>query len=323
MTSEFAAIARILTTLPRPPDSSQVWIGDDAAVLPAPSSGHVLWAADTVVAGVHADLALTGMADFGWKAMAASLSDLAAMGAEPAHSLVTVAGPAGTDLDLLYQGLAAASQEYGCPIVGGDLTGAGVLVVTVAVSGTCDGEPVLRSGASPGDLIWVSGPLGAAAAGLRYLRARAACGQAPARIPKSEGLPELDRPAEVDVDLLVRAHSRPSAAIASGRAARLGGATAMIDVSDGLAADLSHVAVASGVGIRLEYVPVAPGATLDEAMGGGDDYVLAFCSPESAPIEEAFHGLELPIRIGTCTSDPTERTIAGDRFATTGWEHLL
>jgi thiamine-monophosphate kinase len=311
VTSEFAAIARILTTLPRPPDSTQVWIGDDAAVLPAPSSGQVLWAADTVVAGVHADLALTGLADFGWKAMAASLSDLAAMGAEPAHSLVTVAGPAGTDLDSLYRGLAAASREYGCPIVGGDLTSAGVLVVTVAVSGTCDGEPVLRSGASPGDLIWVSGALGAAAAGLRHLRARATCAEAPEATP------------EVDFDLLVRAHSRPAAAIGSGRAARLGGATAMIDISDGLAADLSHVAVASGVGIRLEYVPVALGATFEEAMGGGDDYALAFCAPESAPIEEAFHGLELPIRIGTCTSDPAERTIAGGRFVTTGWEHRL
>jgi len=247
--------------------------------------------------------------DLGWKAMAASLSDLAAMGAEPAHALVTVAGPPGTDLDLLYQGLADASREYACPIVGGDLTGAPVLVVTVAVSGTCDGAPVLRSGASPGDLIWASRPLGAAAAGLRCLRALAAGAAVP------EGL------TEVDFELLVRAHSRPCAAIRAGRAARLGGASAMIDVSDGLTADLAHVADASGVGIRLDSVPVARGATVDEAMGGGDDYGLTFCAPHAASIEEAFDGLERPIRIGTCTSDPAERTIAGTRFVATGWEH--
>jgi thiamine-monophosphate kinase len=311
VTSEFAAIARILTRLPQPPDSTQVWIGDDAAVLPGPGYGPTLWAADTVVAGVHADLSLTGLDDLGWKAMTASLSDLAAMGAEPAHALVTVAGPPGTDLDLLYQGLAAASREYGCPIVGGDLTGAAVLVVTVAVSGTCDGDPVVRSGARPGDLVWVSAPLGAAAAGLRRLRARAAGDSTP------DGL------SDSDAEFLFRAHARPSAAIPEGRAARLGGASAMIDISDGLAADLSHVAEASGVGLRLESVPVARGATTDEAMGGGDDYALTFCAPEAATIEDAFDGLVRPIRIGTCTSDPAERTIAGREFAPTGWEHWV
>ncbi len=311
MTSEFAAIARILTRLPHPPDSTQVWIGDDAAVLPGPGRGHTLWAADTVVEGVHADLALTGLDDLGWKAMSASVSDLAAMGAEPAHALVTVAGPAGTDLDLLYDGLAAASRQYSCPIVGGDLTGAAVLVVTVAVSGTCDGDPVLRSGARPGDQIWVSAPLGAAAAGLRHLQARAAGRLTP------------DALSDLEVELLVRAHARPSAAIPAGRAARLGGASAMIDVSDGLTADLSHVAEASGVGLRLDSVPVARGATPDEAMGGGDDYVLTFCAPETAPIGAAFDGLEQPIRIGACTSEPTERTIGGRPFVPAGWEHSL
>ncbi len=284
MTSEFAAIARIRSRLPGPPDSSQIWIGDDAAVLPGPSGGHTLLAADTAVAGVHADLTLTGLDDLGWKAMTAALSDLAAMGGEPGYSIVTVAAPPGTDLDLLYEGLAAAASAYGCPIVGGDLTGAKVLVVTVTVTGGCDGDPVLRSGARSGDSIWVSGPLGAAAAGLRWLRSQAA-GEAVAA-PYEDGVRRG----------LIDAHARPKPEFAAGRAARLGGARAMIDVSDGLAADIGHIAEASGVGIELDSVPVATGAAIDEAMNGGDDYVLLFCAPDPNRIDAAFHGLRPPLR---------------------------
>ncbi|HET6873498.1 MAG TPA: AIR synthase related protein, partial [Acidimicrobiales bacterium] len=134
---------------------------------------HLLLAADTVVAGVHADLALTGLDDLGWKAVAASVSDIAAMGGDPGYALVTVAGPAGTDIQLLYEGIAAAAASFGCPVVGGDLTNARDLVVTVAVTGWCSGRPVERSGARPGDDIWVTGPLGASAAGLRLLAAGA------------------------------------------------------------------------------------------------------------------------------------------------------
>ncbi len=309
MTSEFAAIARIRSRLPGPPDSAQTWIGDDAAVLPGPSGGHTLLAADTAVAGVHADLTLTGLDDLGWKAMTAALSDLAAMGGEPGYSLVTVAAPPGTDLDLLYEGLADAASAYGCPIVGGDLTGAKVLVVTVTVTGGCDGDPVLRSGARSGDSIWVSRPLGAAAAGLRWLRAQAA-GEA------VQGASE-DRVRRELID----AHARPKPDFAAGRAARLGGARAMIDVSDGLAADVGHIAEASRVGIELDSVPVAAGAGLDEAMNGGDDYVLLFCAPDPKLIDAAFDGLPSPLRIGRCTADRAQMTLAGRPFAPVGWEH--
>jgi thiamine-monophosphate kinase len=309
MTSEFEAIGRIRSRLPGPPDSSQTWIGDDSAVLPGAPGGRTLLAADTVVAGVHADLTLTGLDDLGWKAMSAALSDLAAMGGEPGHSVVTVAAPAGTDLDLLYEGLAAAASTYGCPIVGGDLTGAEVLVVTVTVTGGCDGDPVLRSGARTGDSIWVSRPLGAAAAGLRWLRARAA-GEATQGPSEERAWREL-----------VDAHARPKPEFAAGRAARLGGARAMIDVSDGLAADVAHIAEASSVGIELEWVPVAAGASFDEAMNGGDDYVLLFCAPDPKLIDAAFDGLAPPLRIGRCTADRAQMTLAGRSFAPVGWEH--
>jgi thiamine-monophosphate kinase len=95
----------------------------------------------------------------------------------------------------------------------------------------------------------------------------------------------------------------------------------MIDVSDGLGADLDHVAAASGVGIRLDDVPVAAGATLTEAMEGGEDFALAFCLPPAVRVDQAFAGTEPPVRIGTCTEDPTERTLRGRPFSPRGWEH--
>ncbi|HEY3810009.1 MAG TPA: thiamine-phosphate kinase [Acidimicrobiales bacterium] len=304
MTGEFAAIAAIRSGLPEPADPRQLWIGDDAAILPAPPGEWLLFAADTVVAGVHADLTLTSLADLGWKALMAAVSDLAAMGADPGYAVVTVAGPASTDLEQLYDGLGPAAAACGCPIVGGDLANAPELVVTVAVTGSCPGEPVRRSGAQPGDGVWVTGPLGAAAAGLRRYRARAA------------GEPGADRDPE-----LRRAHARPTANLAGGRAARLVGARAMIDISDGLTADLGHLAAASGIGMQLDRVPVADGATLEEALGGGEDFALAFCTPEEAAVGDAFAGLPAPARIGTCTTDAGRLVLNGRPLEPTGWEH--
>ena len=295
MTGEFEAIDRIARLLSSPPPG-QTWIGDDAAVLPAPA-GHLLFAADALVEGVHADLSLTTLADFGWKAIAVNVSDIAAMGGDPGHAVVTVAGPPGTDLDALYRGLAAASSAFACPIVGGDLTNAPLIVITVAVTGAVDGEPVLRSGARNGDGIWVTGPLGASAHSLSRLRAG-------------------DRDG-------VDAYRRPVARVAEGRAARLAGATAMIDVSDGLVADLGHILDASHVGCALDRVPVAPGASEADALGGGEDYELVFTAPERVDVAGAFAqaGLRPPVRIGVCTGDPTVRTLRGAPMPAGGWTH--
>jgi thiamine-monophosphate kinase len=292
VTGEFAAIENLRRRLGQPTVPGETWIGDDAAVVRSSTGDWLLLAADTVVAGVHADLALTGIDDLGWKAMAASLSDIAAMGGVAGHALVTVAGPAETDLMLLYEGLAAASKEYRCPVVGGDLTNSACLVVTVAVTGSCEGPPVLRGGARPGDSIWVTGPLGAAAAGLRVLRTD---------LPIAPGLRAA----------LVMAHARPHPLLEEGLAARTAGATAMIDVSDGLLADLGHICESSGVGFRLEDVPVAEGATRLEALRGGEDFAL----------ERAFPEPLIPVRIGVCTEDPRERVLAGEKVDTLGWEH--
>ena len=306
MRGEFAALIRLTSQLADTapdlrPGPGETWIGDDAAVV-TPGPGRLLLAADTVVEGVHADLTLTGLDDLGWKAMAVNMSDIAAMGGVPAQALVAVSGPAQTDLELLYRGIAAAAACFGCPVVGGDLTNAPLLVVTVAVTGRVEGAPVLRSGARPGDGIWVSGPLGASAAGLRSYR--------------------RGGPATGTVDQALRAaHARPSPALRAGLAAREAGAHAMIDVSDGLSADLGHLADASGVGFRLERVPVAEGATEADALGGGEDYALVFTAPDATAVRAAFAGLAAPELIGVCTEDPGERRLRGRPLPVTGWEH--
>ena len=300
---EFAAIARLAAALP-PAAPGETWIGDDAAVVLAPA-GVLLLAVDTVVGGVHADLSLTGLDDLGWKALAANVSDVAAMGGEAQRAVVSVAGPRSTDLDALYRGLAEAAAEYRCPVVGGDLVSSPTVVVTVAITGSVEGRPVLRGGARPGDSIWVTGPLGGAAAGLRLLRQPEAGSGVP---------PEV-------VAARIADHARPRAALSEGRAARLGGATAMIDVSDGLAADLGHIADASGVGFELDGVPVAEAATEEEALGGGEDYRLAFTADDAARVEEAFGGLPPPVLVGRCVADPGVRTLRGEDLPALGWQH--
>jgi len=288
-----------------------VWIGDDTAVL-GPTTGRLLLTTDVSVAGVHADLELIGVDDLGWRAVAAAVSDVAAMGGRPDAAVVAVTGPPGTDLDLLYDGIAASAQAHGCPVVGGDLSNAPAVSVAVAVTGHVEGEPgpVLRSGARPGDHLLVTGPLGAAAAGLRLLRARGAA-------PGGSGTGSGDeRPVEL-------AHRRPRARLDEGETARRAGVTAMIDVSDGLLADLGHVATASAVGFRLDEIPVAPGATIDEALGGGEDYELVMASADPVRLMTAFTeaGLPAPIVIGVCTADPAERTLGGKPATAPGWEH--
>ncbi len=300
MSGEFATIARLRRLLPEPP-AGDTWIGDDAAVV-APPSAALLLTTDAVVAGVHVDLELVGLDDVGWKAVSAAVSDIAAMGGAPLYALVSVTGPPSTDIDALYRGVAEAVRSYGCPVVGGDLCGGPALVISVSVAGSSGPEPpVLRSGARPGDTLFVTGPLGASAAGLRLLRAGH----------------------DDDADALVRAHRRPEARVAEGRAARAAGARAMIDVSDGLAADLRHLAEASRVGFLLDAVPVAEGASLEEALGGGEDYELAFSAPDPAPVDASFadRGLRPPLAIGHCSADPGEQLLAGDPLPVAGWEH--
>lgn len=251
-------------------------VGDDAAVV-APPVGHLLLAADAIVGGV----------DFtddeaerqtGYRAVLVNASDIAAMGGRPLYVLVSIIAPPGVDLYGLIDGIGDGVEASGCEVAGGDLSSTtGPLVVSVAITGVVDdGEPVLRCGARPGDGVFVTGPLGAAAA----------------------------------ADYRFGGGWAPHARIDEGIAARRAGATAMIDVSDGFAADLAHLLEASDVGVLLDTVPCAVGATGAQALGGGDDYELIFTLPPGADVPPG------SIRVGTITNDRAQRPPA-----VAGWQH--
>ena len=246
-------------------DDVVLGIGDDAALLQVPAGRHLVVAMDTLNAGVHFPHD-TAPADIGWKALAVNLSDLAAMGAEPAWCTLSLSMPAADEtwVDAFLDGFGALASQYRVALVGGDTT-RGPLSVCVTVHGFVEpGRALRRDGACVGDLVWVSGTLGDAAAALPHV---------------------LDGTA-VDASLRARL-DRPTPRIALGRALT-GVATACIDVSDGLLADAGHIAEASCVGIEVEVdaLPMSSHvAGLDASLRrrcqatGGDDYELCFTAP--------------------------------------------
>ena len=279
--------------------AGELWFGDDAAVLHAPLRGEALvFCTDTAVDGVHADLAWLSPADLGYRAVAATLSDIAAMGGRPWRMVVTVSSTVVPVTEIM-DGVIEASVEFDCPVVGGDVTASPVATVTVAAIGLVEeGSAVNRAGARSGDLLFITGPLGASAAGLRAVRAGRN-------------------------DDLVEAHRRPLPRLSEGRIAASAGATAMIDISDGLGLDLDRLALASNVGARIASIPIARGATRDDAMAGGEDYELLFTAPDAAIVESTFikAGLRSPLLIGRMTPDPAERLVEGRAFTPEGWNH--
>lgn len=299
---EAEALEALDALLPAP-GAGEVWFGDDAAVLSG-EAGPLLLATDLLAEGVHFDRQFSSLADVGWKSLAVNVSDMAAMGGRPCRAVVGAAGLFGGELAELYEGLLEAAVAFSCPIVGGDLSAApsgGGVVISIAVLGSTGGRPaVLRSGAQAGDRLYLTGPLGAAAAGLRMLRA-------------GQGLEES----------CVLAHRRPVPRLFEGVVAARGGASAMIDISDGLGIDLDRLARASKLGVALESMPVAPGATSEEALGGGEDYELLIAAPRSVELATAFvsAGLNAPLEIGSLVADPTLRTLAGSPLPAAGYLH--
>ncbi len=305
MTGEFAFIDAIRRLFPDPP-AGEVWIGDDCAVL----AGGLLLALDTMVEGTHFDLGWCQPADVGWKAVAANVSDVAAMGGRPVAAVVGLTAPAGggyaSTAEAIGAGLAEAAGALACPMVGGDTTSGGDRwVVSVAILGRLpDGAPpLLRSGAAVGDLVFVTGEVGGARRALRSLQA---------------GPGAASDATLADLDRLHRPHPR----LAECGAARAGGATAMIDISDGLAADLGHILDASGVGVALDRaaVPRPPGVSPEEALAGGDDYELCFTAPDAATVAKAFGtaGLPGPTAVGRIVP-----AADGDTLPAAGFEHQL
>jgi thiamine-monophosphate kinase len=274
--------------------------GDDAAVLERPQ-GAVLMCCDAGVEGVHLDTALFPIDDLGYRTAIAALSDIAAMGGRPSGVVVSICAPGDVDVVAIERTVAEACATAGCTVLGGDLSRAAVTSVTACALGDAPaGGAVSRRGARPGDAVFVTGPLGGAAMGYRRRRAGAA----------------LDDPE-------LRWFRRPRARLDEGIAAARSGATAMLDVSDGLARDARRLAAASGVGIDLDDVPLCEGATLDEGLGGGEDYELVFSHRDVAALAAAFEssGLAAPVRIGTVTAEVGELRLGGQAAPDLGWRH--
>ncbi len=249
-------------------------IGDDAAILAPPPGHDLVVCTDTLVEGVHFP-ASTSARDLGWKALAVNLSDLAAMGATVAWALLalTLPNPDRVFVADFADGFAELAAQHHVALVGGDTT-SGPLSVTVTVHGFVPPERALRrDGARLGDAVFVTGTIGDAAGGLACLERRHAH--------------LLEIPAEVR-DALVGRLQRPTPRLAAGAVLR-DAATACLDVSDGLLADLGHIAARSGVGIELDAASLPTSSALlaafdaDERLvlqaAGGDDYELAFTAP--------------------------------------------
>jgi thiamine-monophosphate kinase len=316
---ELKLIEHLRARIGGPPDD-EVWAGDDTAVL-TPQTPALLLTTDLLVEGIDFDMAYCNGGDVGWKALAASASDIAAMCGRPSHAVVALGLPAATPVafvDQFLDGLLDAAARWEVPLVGGDISAAEEISVTVSMVGRPVSRfAVLRSGARPGDSICVTGVLGGAAAGLIALRTGAVNNEEPG----------LRRLAERQL--------RPQARVAEAAILAEFEVSAMIDVSDGLAVDVEHLLDSSGVGcsIDVEAVPVDPdisyleGANpFDLAVTGGEDFELLFTMRQDqvSGAADALGTTGTPITaIGTVTT--SERRIGNrsvEEWRERGWEHL-
>ncbi len=266
-------------------------MGDDAAVVEQ-GGGHQILTTDLLVEGVHFERGTISARDLGAKSITVNVSDVAAMGGSPRYALASIALPPDVDVPWameLYGGMRDACGEYGLALVGGDTNRADAIVVSVAVVGdVAVGHAVLRSGAQPGDLIVVTGSLGAAAGGLALSRTEPSTAAAVLSEPWGREL--------------AATFARPVARVGEGQTLAQAGATAMMDVSDGFAIDLSRLCQASGVGARVELarIPVAAALrqaasalgvdALELALSGGEDYEL-LATIDATHVERAHRDL--------------------------------
>ena len=317
-------------------------IGDDAAVLAVPEGRRLLVTTDMLLEGVHFQRRWGCARELGRKALAVNVSDIAAMGGYPLYALLGLGippdGPTLHELEALLLGMEEEAATYGVTLVGGDTCGSqSGLVLSVTLMGMAPNGPALRrSGARPGDGLWVTGMLGGSAAGLAALEMGFR--------PGEDWPADLHRPAwlgsgeDAAIQSALTAHLTPTPRLGAGQAL-VGSATAMIDVSDGVASDVGHLCTESGVAARVQagQIPVHPGALvmarlagrdpLDLALRGGEDYELLFTSATDPgpPLAGAAPGLRVT-RIGEMlagesiprlvTASGREEPLAG------GFDHL-
>lgn len=300
--NEFELIREYFASQPVARPDVVLGIGDDAALLNVPPEHELVVSTDMLVAGVHFPESVDARS-IGHKALAVNLSDLAAMGATPAWFTLNLSLPQADPAWLkdFSQGLFALARQYDVALVGGDTT-RGPLTVGIQIMGFVPRwQALMRSGAKPGDRICVTGHLGEAALGLRLLRG------------------QIILPDEYQMPVVMHLN-RPTPRVAAGMALR-GIASACIDISDGLAADLGHVLEASGVGarIRLDRLPLSPAydaafeqAGWEPALAGGDDYELCFTVPpdRAATLQRAAGRFGVPwTEIGEIETRPGLRIV--------------
>ena len=306
---EDAVLARILPRL-RPGASALLGAGDDAALVAA-ADGRFVVTTDLMVHGPDFRLAWSTPFELGWKAAATNLTDVAAMGARPSALVVAIAAPPSTDVsvlegiaDGLREGLALLAADAG--VVGGDLSASPVLTLAVTAFGDLDGRaPVLRSGAHAGDVVAHAGARGDAARGLALLFAEAT---------DATGEPDaaLARTVRARHPELIAAQLAPVPPVAAGVIAAIAGATAMLDVSDGLARDARRIAEASGIGIDFDGAALGPDVRI--ALAGAEDHGLLATFPPGAEIPAPFE------RIGRVTGASGVLSVDGRPVAALGWD---
>ncbi|MFC7876264.1 thiamine-phosphate kinase [Isoptericola sp. NPDC057391] len=325
--SEEDLLARIFPLLPAA-SATLLGPGDDAAVVAAPDARFVV-TTDVLVEDRHFRRRWSGGYDVGARAATANLADVAAMGARPTSLVVSLVVPGDLPVDWvtgLARGLADVSAPVGAGVVGGDLSGGESVVVAVTAHGDLEGRaPVTRAGARPGDVLAYAGHRGLSAAGLALLDAGAA---------SAADATAVD---EAGVAACVAGYLRPRAPLAAGPAAARCGATAMLDVSDGLLRDAGRLARASGVGVDVEAAALAadvarllpaaralglgPEAAQDAALGwaltGGEDHGLLATFGPGVALPEGFR------RVGRVRPGPATVTVDGAEPAVPGgWDHF-
>ena len=299
-------------------------IGDDAAAWHSPTGVRV-FTTDTMVEGIHFDLRYTGWADLGWKALATNVSDVSAMGCAPSYATVTLGlrGDIPVDgLTEMYRGMMELTADYGGAVIGGDIVRSPVFFISVSLEGIAEGNDddalMLRDKAQVGDLIAVTGTLGASAAGLQLLM---------------EG---ADASGLASYEFLTQAHNRPNPRVTEGESLVSMRVRCAMDVSDGLVDDLGKLCRAASVGARVHaaQIPVDerlratfPASWLSLALGGGEDYELLFTAP-SEVIRRAKDSIKTPITvIGEIVEADQRIKVLDDHgepidVATGGWDHF-